>query len=98
MEQNGHMTQGFEKQVEGGKKRKRERFEKGESCDFVWPIVSNLCSLLSLSVLNKGVSFYELMIPGVIQSCLNRYIYMSKKFQTKCKTCFGGPRMVLYSC
>ena len=26
--------------------------------DFVWPIVSNLCSLLSLTVLNKGVSFF----------------------------------------
>ena len=26
--------------------------------DFDWPIVSNLCSLLSLLVLNKGVSFF----------------------------------------
>ena len=25
---------------------------------FLWPIVSNLCSLLSLTVLNKGVSFF----------------------------------------
>ena len=27
---------------------------------FLWPIVSNLCSLLSLTVLNKGVSFFSL--------------------------------------
>ena len=35
--------------------------------DFDWPIVSNLCSLLSLFVLNKGVSFFSCIL-----SCHNK--------------------------
>ena len=38
MEQNDHLTQGFEKQIENAKRRKRRRgrFEKGESRDRSW--------------------------------------------------------------
>ena len=42
---------------------------------------------------------HELTIQCHIQSCLNRCIvYMPEELQTKWKTCFGGPRMVLYGC
>ena len=45
--------------------------------------------------IRRGEGTIKEVIKCHFQSCLNA-VDMPKTLQTKCKTCFGGPRMILY--
>ena len=38
------------------------------------------------------------MLGATFKAILIKCIYMTEELQTKCKQCFGGPRLALYGC
>ena len=44
-----------------------------------------------------GLLFYWIRVTQATFKAVLMAVYMTKALQTKCKTCFGGPRMILHA-
>ena len=47
--------------------------------------------------IQRGEGTIKEVIKCYFQSCFDSCRYLPRTLQTKCKTCFGGPRMIQYS-